>query len=140
MPATPMNEAAERYSPEIAEAFQPTDTERPATKKSLAVFEVFAERKPIQSVIATVMNENPKIHGSTPPKNPLEAATNKVMFMAQFPSRSFSTCRTSSSSSQMERRIKIHDMAQTAGKKSTPNTSHASVKPKMRVAINCGAK
>jgi hypothetical protein len=41
-----MNEAAERYSPEMAEAFQPTDTERPATKKSLAVFEVLAERNP----------------------------------------------------------------------------------------------
>jgi hypothetical protein len=50
MPATPMKEAAERYSPEMAEAFQPTDTERPATKKSLAVLEVFAERKPIQMV------------------------------------------------------------------------------------------
>jgi hypothetical protein len=68
MPATPMNEAAERYSPEMAEAFQPTETERPATKKSLAVLEVFAERKPIQSVTATVRNENEKIQGSTPPK------------------------------------------------------------------------
>jgi hypothetical protein len=68
MPATPMNDAAERYSPEMAEAFQPTETERPATKKSLAVLEVFAERKPIQSVTATVMKENVKIQGSTPPK------------------------------------------------------------------------
>ena len=32
-----MNEAAERYSPEIAEAFQKTLTDRPATKKSDAV-------------------------------------------------------------------------------------------------------
>jgi hypothetical protein len=63
-----MNEAAERYSPEMAEAFQPTETERPATKKSLAVLEVFAERKPIQSVTATVRKENEKIQGSTPPK------------------------------------------------------------------------
>jgi hypothetical protein len=55
MPATPMKEAAERYSPEMAEAFQPTDTERPATKKSLAVLEVFAERKPIQMVTTTVI-------------------------------------------------------------------------------------
>jgi hypothetical protein len=55
MPATPMNEAAERYSPEMAEAFQPTDTEWPATKKSLAVVEVFAERNPIQIVTTTVM-------------------------------------------------------------------------------------
>src|ERR1700741_3928316 len=68
MPATPMKEAAERYSPEIAEAFQPTDTERPATKKSLAVLEVFAERKPIQTVTTTVMKEKAKIHGSTPPR------------------------------------------------------------------------
>jgi hypothetical protein len=67
MPATPMKDAAERYSPEMAEAFQPTETERPATKKSLAVLEVFAERKPIQSVTATVMKEKVKIQGSTPP-------------------------------------------------------------------------
>src|SRR4051812_17925213 len=65
MPATPMNDAAERYSPEMAEAFHPTDTERPATKKSLAVLEVFAERKPIQTVTTTVISENARIHGST---------------------------------------------------------------------------
>src|SRR4051812_19869612 len=35
-----MNEAAERYSPEIAEAFQKTFTVRPATKKSEAVREM----------------------------------------------------------------------------------------------------
>src|SRR5690242_10117351 len=69
MPATPMNDAAERYSPEIAEAFQPTDTARPATKKSLVVFEVRAERKPIQIVTTTVMRENARIHGSTPSRN-----------------------------------------------------------------------
>src|SRR5687768_15956321 len=67
MPAMPMNDAAERYSPEIAEAFQPTETDRPATKKSLAVLEVVAERKPIQIVTATVMRENVRIHGSTAP-------------------------------------------------------------------------
>ena len=39
MPATPMKLAADRYSPEIALAFQPTDTERPATKKSWAVLD-----------------------------------------------------------------------------------------------------
>src|SRR4051812_29709630 len=66
MPAMPMNEAADRYSPEMADAFQPTDTERPATKKSLAVLEVLAERKPITRVTATVMSEKVKIHGSTP--------------------------------------------------------------------------
>jgi hypothetical protein len=68
MPATPMKEAAERYSPEMAEAFQPTETDRPATKKSLAVLEVLAERKPIQRVTATVRKEKPKIQGSTPPR------------------------------------------------------------------------
>src|SRR5882757_359149 len=66
MPAMPMNEAADRYSPEIADAFQPTETERPATKKSLAVFEVLADRNPITMVATTVTNEKAKIHGSTP--------------------------------------------------------------------------
>ena len=69
MPATPIKDAAERYSPEMAEAFQPTETERPATKKSLAVLEVFAERKPIHRVTATVRKEKPKIQGSTPLRN-----------------------------------------------------------------------
>ena len=55
MPAMPMKLAALRYSPEMALAFQPTLTLRPATKKSLAVLEVFAERKPIQIVTMTVM-------------------------------------------------------------------------------------
>jgi hypothetical protein len=32
-----MNEAALKYSPEMADAFQNALTERPATKKSLAV-------------------------------------------------------------------------------------------------------
>src|SRR6478735_6694770 len=67
MPAMPMKDAAERYSPEMADAFQPTDTERPATKKSLAVLEVFAERNPIQTVTTTVMREKATIHGSMPP-------------------------------------------------------------------------
>src|SRR6185436_8195908 len=67
MPAMPMNDAAERYSPEMAEAFQPTDTERPATKKSLAVLEVFADRKPIQTVTTTVMREKATIQGSMLP-------------------------------------------------------------------------
>src|SRR3954464_14296795 len=82
MPAMPMNDAAERYSPEMAEAFQPTDTERPATKKSLAVFEVLAERKPIQIVTTTVMSEKARIHGSTPPKIPSAAANTRGAFMA----------------------------------------------------------
>src|SRR6266567_2132941 len=82
MPAMPMNDAAERYSPEIAEAFQPTDTDRPATKKSLVVFDFFADQKPIAIVTTTVMKENVRIHGSTLPSC---ASTGKV-FIA-LPSR-----------------------------------------------------
>ena len=65
MPATPMKEAAERYSPEMAEAFQPTETLRPATKKSAADLEERAERKPIQIVAATVTREKARIQGSS---------------------------------------------------------------------------
>ena len=54
MPATPMKEAAERYSPEIAEAFHPTETDLPATKKSDAVRDFLADQKPIQIVTMTV--------------------------------------------------------------------------------------
>src|SRR4051812_40144044 len=64
IPAMPMNEAAERYSPEIAEAFQPTDTERPATKKSPAVFDFPADQNPIAIVATTVTRENVSTHGS----------------------------------------------------------------------------
>ena len=64
MPAMPMKLAALRYSPEMAEAFQPTETERPATKKSEADLEDFAERKPIQMVTTTVMAEKARIQGS----------------------------------------------------------------------------
>src|ERR1043165_9193124 len=78
MPATPMNEAAERYSPEIAEAFQPTETERPATKKSLAVFDCRADQKPLPMVTTTVMKEKAKIQGSTPLRN----AKHGIMFNA----------------------------------------------------------
>src|ERR1035437_7641170 len=80
-----MNEAADRYSPEIAEAFQPTDTERPATKKSLAVFEVRAERNPIQSVAKTVINENPKIQGSIPPSSPPRRGNKKSKIHGSVP-------------------------------------------------------
>src|SRR6185503_15749609 len=85
MPATPMNEAAERYSPEIADAFHPTDTDRPATKKSLAVFDFRADQIPIQMVTATVMNENVKIQGSTRPNCARKSGA--IMFSAA-PSRS----------------------------------------------------
>src|SRR6185503_18005717 len=64
MPATPMKEAALRYSPEMALAFHPTLTLRPATKKSLAVLEVLAERKPIQIVAMTVRALKARIQGS----------------------------------------------------------------------------
>jgi hypothetical protein len=56
-----MNEAALKYSPEIAEAFQPTLTLRPATKKSWAVLEDRAARKPIKIVMTTVTPLNAKI-------------------------------------------------------------------------------
>src|ERR1041385_1929883 len=54
MPATPMNDAALRYSPEMALAFQPTLTLRPATKKSCAVRERRADQKPMKTVATTV--------------------------------------------------------------------------------------
>src|SRR3954466_6409363 len=65
IPAMPMKEAALRYSPEMADAFQPTETERPATKKSWAVLERRADQKPIQIVAATVTTEKARIQGST---------------------------------------------------------------------------
>jgi hypothetical protein len=49
-----MKLAALRYSPEIAEAFHPTLTDRPATKKSDAVRALRAAQNPIQIVRATV--------------------------------------------------------------------------------------
>src|SRR5215210_2437818 len=48
-----MKEAALRYSPEMAEAFQKTFTERPATKKSLAVWEMRVAQIPRPIVAAT---------------------------------------------------------------------------------------
>src|SRR5688572_11453099 len=100
MPATPMNDAADRYSPEIAEAFQPTDTDRPATKKSLAVFDFFADQKPIPIVTTTVTNENAKIQGSTPPPDDDDCAAcarKKGKLMVQRGSFPLCACRTSSS-------------------------------------------
>src|SRR5436190_23899029 len=85
IPATPINDAAERYSPEIAEAFQPTETARPATKKSEAVFDLRAAQKPIQIVAATVRKEKQRIHGSVcfriPPK-PAPSASNVIEDLA----------------------------------------------------------
>ena len=60
----PMKDAADRYSPEIADAFHPTETERPATKKSPVVFDVRAERNPIAMVVTTVRKENAKTQTS----------------------------------------------------------------------------
>jgi hypothetical protein len=56
-----MKLAALRYSPEIALAFHPTLTERPATKKSLAVFDFFADQNPIQMVTSTVTAEKARM-------------------------------------------------------------------------------
>jgi hypothetical protein len=59
-----MNDAALRYSPEMALAFQPTLTLRPATKKSCAVFDRLADQKPIQIVAMTVAALKARIQGS----------------------------------------------------------------------------
>jgi hypothetical protein len=53
-PATPMKEAADRYSPLIAEEFQNTLTDRPATKKSLAVLDIRVAQIPNQIVATTI--------------------------------------------------------------------------------------
>src|SRR5204863_1590385 len=53
-PATPMKEAAERYSPLIADAFQKTLTVRPATKKSEAVRDIRVAQIPNPIVAATM--------------------------------------------------------------------------------------
>src|SRR5215216_5207171 len=136
MPATPMNEAADRYSPEMAEAFQPTETERPATKKSLAVFDVRAERNPIQIVTATVTAEKAKIQGSTPSSMAREES--KLAMAYNFlPAL---TALTSSSSKAIERRMKIHEIIQTNGKNSTPRMSQLSVNPATRIAMVAGLK
>ena len=45
-PATPRNDAAERYSPEMAAAFQFGPTDREATRKSLVVR---AKRSPVRA-------------------------------------------------------------------------------------------
>jgi len=50
-----MKDAALKYSPDMALAFQPTLTLRPATKKSLAVFDFCADQKPITIVTMTVI-------------------------------------------------------------------------------------
>src|SRR4051812_7667512 len=125
-----MNEAADKYSPEIADAFQPTDTDRPATKKSLAVLDFLADQKPIPTVTTTVMNENAKIQGSTLPKSA------KSGVMAQRCSFRFCTWVTSSSSRAMDRLMKTNEIIQTKGKNNTPSTSQLNVKPAMRVAIS----
>src|SRR5436309_2942112 len=53
-----MKEAALRYSPEMAEAFQKTFTERPATKKSLAVCEIRVAQRPRPMVTRTITATN----------------------------------------------------------------------------------
>ena len=81
IPATPIKEAAERYSPEIAEAFQPTDTERPATKKSPALLDLPADQKPMPTVTTTVTKEKIAIHGSIPAVAMMEASgVNIIIF------------------------------------------------------------
>src|SRR5262245_29860126 len=59
-----MKLAALRYSPEMALAFQPTLTLRPATKKSEAVFDFLADQKPIPIVATTVRALKARMKGS----------------------------------------------------------------------------
>src|SRR4051812_24444373 len=79
MPAIPMKEAALRYSPEIAEAFHPTLTERPATKKSWAVFDLRAAQKPIQIVPPTIRRLNVRMYGSMCNGDNCEAVTPVIL-------------------------------------------------------------
>src|SRR6185503_12832927 len=113
MPAMPMKLAALRYSPEMALAFQPTLTLRPATKKSLAVFDCRAERNPIQIVTPTVTALKARIYGSTmgqgasrgEERGPAEPGWPPALALAP-PAGAVRavTSRTSASSSAMERR------------------------------------
>src|SRR5262245_15134352 len=64
MPAIPMNDAADKYSPEMADAFHPTETERPATKKSPVVLDWRADQKPIAIVTTTVTKEKANTQAS----------------------------------------------------------------------------
>ena len=63
-PATPRNEAAERYSPPIALALSPGRTVRDATKKSLVVRENRSPQVPIARV-ATVTRTTATKPGTT---------------------------------------------------------------------------
>ena len=120
MPAMPMNEAAERYSPEIAEAFQPTDTERPATKKSLAVFECCADQKPMPDG----HDHGDEREGEDPRIDAVEKGEGEQRGHGSAFDRFHRL--TSSSSSAIERRMKLHEMIQTNGKNSTPEDQPAS--------------
>ena len=57
-PAIPMNEAAERYSPEMADAFQKTLTDLPATKKSAAEADFFVAQMPRRMVPTVTRRTN----------------------------------------------------------------------------------
>src|SRR3954467_4005180 len=133
MPATPMNDAADRYSPEMADAFQPTDTDRPATKKSLAVLERRADQKPMPIVTTTVIAEKAKIHGS----KPMAAASGRTKkassAMAQRRSFPRSAGAPPAGPSEIGRLMKPHETTHTNGKNRTPSTSHVSVNPATRV-------
>src|ERR1043166_1541626 len=87
MPAMPMKEAALRYSPEMADAFQPTLTLRPATKKSCAVFERRAAQKPMKIVTTTVTALKARTYGSMCilfPHSPTHRLTHFPTHLAHF--------------------------------------------------------
>ena len=137
MPATPMKLAALRYSPEMAEAFQPTETERPATKKSEADLEVLAERKPIQMVTMTVTAEKARIQGSTIGGGHGWGRVRRLDQALRFDCLAAARS-TSASSRAMERVMKMRAMIQTKGKNNTPSTSHVRVNPPTRWPMKSG--
>src|SRR3989440_2875855 len=148
MPATPMNDAALKYSPEIAEAFHPTLTLRPATKKSCAVLDFRAAQKPSQIVAKTVSALKVMMKGSMTIAGVFRWVTELVAETRERPNyfgTEASFCSglaraTSASSRAIERRMKIQAIVHTAGKNPIPRRSQVSVKPNTRVAITSGKK
>jgi hypothetical protein len=63
-PATPRNEAAERYSPEMAEALRSAGTARAATRKSAGVRATRTPRAPMMAVTTATAVMAPMAAGS----------------------------------------------------------------------------
>src|SRR4051812_21752349 len=64
-PATPRNDAADRYSPAMAEALSPGGTTREATKKSLVVRETRRPKAPMPRVATDTASTAPRAHPFT---------------------------------------------------------------------------